>query len=105
VDKQSIQKPLRLYLKNVQKHIKISKVILFGSIARDKSTANDVDLIVLSDDFKTLDSDERLRLLYRASVGFPFDLHVFGFTPQELAHASPLTALGQLKHTKTINFS
>lgn len=100
---QTIQPKIKKYLLNVQKHIKIRKALLFGSFAEGKATeTSDIDLIILSDDFNDLDSDQRSRLLYRASVGFPYDLHVFGLTPHEFDSASPLTTLGQMKKSKTI---
>ena len=103
MDKETVQKQLSNYLQALDKHIKVSKAILFGSVVEDKTTdTSDVDLIVISDDFKTLDPDERSRLLYRTSVGLPYDLHLFGLTPQEFENASPLTTIGQVKQSPTI---
>mgnify|MGYP001578260309 len=62
-----------------------------------------MDLLILSEDFVSLDEDERLRILYRASVGFPRDLHVFGVTSEEFEKASPLTTLGIVRNQKTIS--
>ena len=49
-----------------------------------------------------MDLDERSKLLYRASVGFPYDLHVYGLAPREFNQASPLTALGEIRRHQTI---
>jgi predicted nucleotidyltransferase len=106
MDIQTIKPEVKKYLKNVSKHIRITDALLYGSFAEGRAQdASDVDIIVLSDDFINVDPDERSRILYRASVGFPYDLHVYGYTPEELKNASPLTALGQLKKNKTISIS
>lgn len=103
MDSQTIQSAITTYLAEVRKHIRIDRAVLFGSVAQARATSeSDVDVIILSEDFKNLDPDDREKLLYRASVGFPYDLHVSGFTPEEFASASPLTSLGQIKQsTKT----
>lgn len=104
MDLQTIQPVIRRYIDNVAKQIHIEDVLLYGSIAEQMQTEDsDVDLLVLSDDFSSMDADERSRLLYRASVGFPYDLHVYGVTQSELYSASSLTTLGQIKKSKTIS--
>lgn len=103
---QTIQPKIKKYLWNVRKQIKVQKALLFGSYAEGKAIkTSDVDLIILSDDFRKYDIDQRSRLLYRASVGFPYDLHVYGFTLQEYLHASPFSALSMIKKTTTIPVS
>lgn len=103
MDAKTVQPALKIYLTNVKRQIRVSSAFLYGSVAEGRASAtSDVDLIVLSDDFAKLDPDERARLLYRASVGFPYDLHVYGLTPKEFNDASPLTSLGQVKTAKRI---
>lgn len=88
------------YLGKVTTKIKIDKAILFGSYALGKAKKDsDVDLIVVSKDFSKMDGDERLKILYRLSVGFPYNLHVYGITPEEFDDASSLTTLGEAKKT------
>lgn len=106
MDIQTIQPEIKKYLKNVNRHITVSDALVFGSVAEGRATeTSDVDLLVLSEDFAKLDTDERAKLLYRASVGFPYDLHVFGLTPQEFHSASPLTSLGKILQSKTVHIS
>lgn len=86
------------YLNNLQEQINLEQVLIYGSFAENKAKRDsDVDLLILSFDFNNMDEDERLRLLYRKSVGFPYNLHVYGLTPEEYKKASPLTTLGVIK--------
>lgn len=103
MDIKQITPAINNYIANVRKHVRINGAIVYGSFARGQvSQESDVDILILSDDFAPLDEDDRLRLLYRASVGFPGDLHVYGVTPEEFASASPLTTLGSIRHQKTL---
>ena len=96
-----IQPALKAYLDRVKQHVTISKALVFGSVAEGTARSDsDVDLLILSEDFASLDEDDRAKLRYRASVGFPYDLHVYGFTPQEFADASSLTSLGAIRNLK-----
>jgi len=103
MDSQTVRPAIISYLTKLKKQIKIDRALLFWSIASDKATSDsDVDLLVISADFAKFDQDERSRLLYRASVGFPYDLHVFGVTQNELDSASSLTTLGNITNQPTI---
>jgi len=103
MDLKLIKPEIIKYLDKLKNQIKIDKAILFGSCATQKQTQNsDVDLLIISADFASLDSDERSRLLYRASVGFPYDLHVHGITQTEYDHASHLTTLGLIKSQPSV---
>lgn len=103
MDQRKIQDALNRYLQNLKRRVKVSSALVFGSLAEGRADPNDIDLMILSEDFKKLDTDERLKILYRSSVGFPYDLHLFGVTPEELEKSSPLTGLGAIKKSKTIN--
>ena len=49
-----VRKLIQVYKKDLEKKIKVSKVILFGSYARGKATEDsDVDLVILSKCGKT----------------------------------------------------
>ncbi|MCJ7741044.1 nucleotidyltransferase domain-containing protein [Candidatus Microgenomates bacterium] len=103
---ENIKPALISYIRRLEKNIAVSKAIVFGSYASGKARKDsDVDLLILSDDFAKFDEDEREKLLYRNSVGFPIDLHVYGLTPKEFSSASPLTALGTIHDQKTIHIS
>ena len=71
---------------NKKKLIRIQKVILFGSAARGQMTEDsDLDIIVISPDFKKMDYMKRLQLLSRARDNkfcfIPMD--ILGYTPEE----------------------
>jgi predicted nucleotidyltransferase len=79
------------YLRNLEGKINVKKVILFGSAARGKMHRDsDIDLIILSPDFKKMEFVERLILLSRLREGMkesaPMD--VFGYTPEEFEKLS-----------------
>lgn len=66
--------------------IKVKKVILYGSHATGEAKEDsDIDLLVVSDDFKDMDLWERLCLLGRARVGIKRPMEIFGFTEEELS--------------------
>lgn len=65
--------------------IKVKKTILYGSHAVGKARKDsDIDLIVVSDDFKNMDIWERLCLLGRARIGIKRPMEIMGFTEEEL---------------------
>lgn len=105
MDFKQVEPAVKQYIKRINKKLPVKEVILFGSYAEGKATKDsDVDLIILSNKFLNMDEDKRLRILYRNSVGFPYDLHVYGFTTQEFASVSPLTTLGEIR-TKGIRIA
>lgn len=100
MDQAAIIQSLKDYLTKLNKLVSIDEAFLFGS--RSTGTAgehSDVDLLILSQDFSKYDPDTRLKIIYRASTGFPYDLHAYGVTPEEYASASPLTTLGAIRST------
>jgi hypothetical protein len=73
----------------------VDQVIVFGSYLEGNATEDsDIDVLVISDDFKSLDEDQRLDLLYEAKGFIEPPIHPWGFTPEELEKASELTTLG-----------
>jgi predicted nucleotidyltransferase len=66
--------------------IKVKKIILYGSHAWGKPDKDsDIDLIVVSDDFRDMDLWERLSLLGRARMGIKRPMEILGFTEKEFA--------------------
>lgn len=100
MDQTTINQSLKAYLNRLGKNISIDEALLFGSsVSGDRKEDSDVDLLILSHDFSKYDPDTRLKIIYRASAGFPYDLHAYGVTPEEYASASPLTTLGAIRST------
>jgi len=64
--------------------IKVKKIILYGSHAVEKTEEHsDIDLVVVSDDFKDMDLWERLCLLGRARIGIKRPMEILGYTEEE----------------------
>ena len=98
-----IKKAIQFYKKDLEKRIRIEKIILFGSYAKGKFMKDsDIDLIVLSRDFSRMDPDRRLDLLQRARVNpktWDYGMDIFGFTPKESNKASRLNTLSEIKRS------
>jgi predicted nucleotidyltransferase len=75
----------------------ISKIILFGSQARGKATAeSDIDIVIVSEDFRGKDIFERVELIKGAEVAtikkFVVPVDILLLTPEELESQSSLIA-------------
>ena len=95
MDQKKIRQPIKTFLDRIKRDISIDKVILFGSVADGKATgSNDIDVLVISKDFKRWNEDRRLTLLYDISKFIKPEIHPWGITPEELSTASRLTTIG-----------
>src|SRR3989338_11490371 len=75
--------------------IKVKKIILYGSYASGKEREySDIDLVVVSDTFKDMDTWERLCLLGRARIGINEPMEILGFTEDEFRMESTGTFIG-----------
>ena len=100
MDQAAITQNLKSYLTKLNTFVTIDEAYLFGSLSTGTAKEDsDIDLLILSKDFSKYDPDTRLKIIYRASSGFPYDLHAYGVTPEEYASASPLTTLGAIRST------
>lgn len=85
--KNNIRKIIKEYLKNFPPDIKVEKVFLFGSYATGKiRDDSDIDIIVISPDFKKIAFIKRLEMLSKLrqdklSRSVPMD--IIGYTPEE----------------------
>lgn len=80
------------FIKGVKRKIRVEKVILFGSYAWGRPRAySDIDLAVISRDFKKLSDLKRIGMLldvvYKLRMPKLVDVEVLGFTPEELENA------------------
>ncbi len=65
--------------------IKVKKTFLYGSHAVGKAREDsDIDLLVVSDDFESMDIWDRLCLLGRARIGIKRPMEIIGLTEEEL---------------------
>ncbi len=80
-----INRQIKTYKNNLELlGIKIKKIILYGSYAQGKAKKDsDIDLLVISNDFKDMDLWERLSLLGRARLGINRPMEIIGMTEDE----------------------
>ena len=84
------------YLKNLESKIKIKKVLLFGSFAYGSPTKHsDVDLAIISSDFRKQDFWERVNFLtkMRRDIADTIAMDIIGYTPQEFRHIEKHSAI------------
>lgn len=98
---------IREYISGLQGKLKVEKVILFGSAVKNKFNQNsDLDIVVLSNDFKKMGFLKRLELLSHARNGksrkIPMD--IIGYTSAEFSKLSGESViLGEAKqHGKVV---
>lgn len=95
--KKQVQKNLKIFTERIKKTFKPKSVYLFGSFAYGKITDySDIDIVVVSDRFKTIPEEKRLDVLYDLTKDLYPDFHVFGFTHEEFS-ASRRTTLEEVK--------
>lgn len=79
--KETIKSIVKKYIKNLP--IKVEQAILFGSSARgDRLYNSDIDLIIVSKDFKGMSFPERFLVLYK-NWKEKVDLEIFPLTLEE----------------------
>jgi predicted nucleotidyltransferase len=78
-----VKKIIKKYLKNINKKFKLEKTILFGSRARgDYFLNSDVDIILISKDFKKLPFRKRMAEVM-AEWDEYIDIEPLCYTPEE----------------------
>ncbi|WP_422448840.1 nucleotidyltransferase domain-containing protein [Thermoanaerobacterium sp. DL9XJH110] len=76
------------YIKKLSNYIKIDRVILFGSYARDEAlSSSDVDFLVVSQDFSGMSFIKRLEFLQRL-WSYDIGADILGYTPEEIEEMS-----------------
>lgn len=95
--KKQVEKYIKEYVTRLKPDLSSYKVILYGSFVKGgyKPDESDIDLLVISKDFKEMDENARLDFLYKNTVGLPLDWHIYGFTPDEIKKISPLNTLSE----------
>lgn len=97
----SVKKIVKEYIKTIKPFIKTEKVILFGSYAKGKAHKDsDIDLIVISPNFKKIEFMERLVWLskMRGERFMSPGMDIFGYTPEEFKKLSKESVvLGEAK--------
>lgn len=75
----------------------VSKIVLFGSQAAGKASAeSDIDLVIVSEDFRGRDIFERVRLIKEAEImtikKFMVPLDIITLTPEEFESGTSLVS-------------
>lgn len=79
-----------------QHHIRITKIILYGSYAKGHPKPySDIDLVIVSPDLARFSSLKRQELLAELTMNIDAPLEVIGYTPEEFKKASH-TIFGQI---------
>ncbi|NCO88363.1 hypothetical protein AUK04_02915 [Candidatus Roizmanbacteria bacterium CG2_30_33_16] len=103
--KKTARQYLIKYLNRITTEIKPERVLIYGSFLTKKyNKESDIDLLIIAKQFETVNEDDRLKMLYRLSVGIPLDIHIYGITPKEAKQVSSLNSLSiALKTGKDAN--
>ena len=95
MDTRQINQPLKKFIKAVSQKVAVDEVIVFGSrLEGNAREDSDIDVIVVSDDFRKMDEDQRLDILYDAADDIDPEVHPWAFTNEELNQKSELTTWG-----------
>jgi hypothetical protein len=80
--------------------IRVERTILFGSHARGEAKDDsDIDVLIVSSDFQTLNTRERMERLGVAAARLWRPIEAIACTPDELAHVEPATLLEEIVQT------
>ena len=97
--KELLKKAIEI-INNIKKEINIIDAYVVGSRARgDYLDTSDLDLVIISDDFKNLRYIERLEKLYKYSKG---DIEFFAFTKEEWDNPKSLFIINMKKEAKKL---
>jgi len=85
MDKGAVLKTINRFKAIIEnKKIKLSKIILFGSFANGTyKKGSDIDIILISEDFSSMDYWQRIELLTEAIYEIFEPIEAFLFTPKE----------------------
>lgn len=88
MDKKQLLKIIDGYRLELEKKIKIDKIILYGSYAYGNPHAgSDIDLIIISENFAKIKPLERLEFLSLATRKNKAPIEAIGYTPEEFSKA------------------
>lgn len=105
MDINQVREPLTDFCQKISRKIRVDQVIVFGSYSTETATEDsDIDVVVVSDDFKKLRSDKRLKILDEAASFIRPEIVAAGFTRKELERARKFSIVGQARD-RGIKFS
>ncbi|MEW6327242.1 MAG: nucleotidyltransferase domain-containing protein [Thermodesulfobacteriota bacterium] len=93
--KSRVTKVINFLESSLREKLHISKIILFGSQARGKTTGeSDIDILIVSEDFRNKDIFERVGLIKEAEImtikKFMIPLDIITMTPEEFESGTSL---------------
>lgn len=98
--KTNIERIVKGFVARLEPEVHVKKVILYGSYADGRADEwSDIDIAVISDDFKKMDPFKQAEFLALRKKGCDSRLEPLAFTLKEYKTASHLTFLGEIKRT------
>jgi len=95
-------KEIKKFKERVSRKYKVDKIILFGSRARGSyKKESDVDLTIISKDFKKIKFLDRSRGLY-LTWGAEYPVDFFCYTPEEFKKMKKRLTIGRMIHKEGI---
>jgi len=84
----------------LSKYIGVEHLILFGSYAKGFQRADsDIDVVVVSDDFKSMSAFDKISLLANVSVAVDSRIELIGVTSNEYEQAQRGSLLNDIKQS------
>jgi len=104
--RQKIEGIIKKYKQELEKlGIKPEKIILYGSYAKGSPRQDsDIDLIVISEDFKNLNLRERLEILGLAAGRILEPIEALGYTQKEIELEKKESFLGEILNSVSIAY-
>lgn len=94
----AMEKSLKEYRQRLARKIQLSDLIVFGSRQEGRASGDsDIDVLVVSEDFKKMDEEKRFDAVYEAALDIEPEIHPWPITKTELESASKLTVFGQAR--------
>lgn len=95
MDIQAIKIPVNQFYKNLISTIQVDSIVIFGSRSDGTERGDsDIDIIVVSKDFKSMSSNKRLKILDTASMNISPEIQAWGLTKEEFNSAGELSTVG-----------
>ena len=89
---------VKKYIKEVNRRYRVEQVVLFGSYAAGNATeSSDIDIAIISPDFRGKPEMEVLEDLSRMTLNIDTSLEVIAFSPEEFVSPDPLSFTYQIK--------
>lgn len=105
-EKTNVRRIIREFVTKLEPDITVDKVILFGSYASGTAEQwSDIDIAVISDDFRRMRTLDKIRLIARHSAHCDSRLEPFGYSLIEYTHADRLSFLGEIKRMGKIVYT